>query len=119
MEKVDKIEFPKAIAKLAAIKTSVQKLNLVAELIRGMKADMAVVQLTFNNKKVSKDVKNCLLSAIANAENNLNLDIDSLYVSKVLVGKAFTMRRFSARAKGRGTRIMKPFSRLTIELEQR
>ncbi|MEQ9116107.1 MAG: 50S ribosomal protein L22 [Rickettsiales bacterium] len=108
-----------AIAKLKSIKTSVQKLNLVASLIRGMKAEEALVQLTFAKQKVSSYLRDCLNSAIANAENNHDMDIDSLYVSKVLVGKSFTMKRFKARARGRGAKILKPFSNLTIEVEER
>jgi len=108
-----------AIAKLKSIKTSVQKLNIVASLIRGMKAEEALIQLTFAKQKVASYLKDCLNSAVANAENNHDMDIDNLYVSKVLVGKSFTMRRFRARAKGRGAKILKPFSNLTIEVEER
>lgn len=108
-----------AQAKIPTIKTSVQKLNLVASLIRGMKANEAMVHLEFVKKKVAKCLRECLNSAIANAENNANLNVDNLYVSKVLVGKSFTMKRFRARARGRGAKILKPFSRLTIEVEER
>lgn len=119
VEEKDSKDRKVAVAKLQAIKTSVQKLNLVAAVIRGMKADQAIVQLSFMQRKVAAYIKACLNSAIANAENNHNLNIDNLYVSKVLVGKSFTMRRFRARAKGRGARILKPFSKLTIEVEER
>ncbi len=108
-----------ANAKISTIKTSVQKLNQVSDLIRGMKADQALIQLTFTKKKVASYLKACLNSAVANAENNFDMDIDRLYVSKVLVGKAFTMRRFKARARGRGAKILKPYSRLTVEVEER
>lgn len=108
-----------AVASVRAIRVSHRKLSLVAGLIRGMKADKALEQLTFLRKKVATDVKACLNSAIANAENNNNLDIDSLYVSKVLVGKSLSMKRMMPRAKGRGCRIVKQFSRLTILVEDR
>lgn len=123
--KVEKVEVKEdaerktAIAKISAIKTSVQKLNYLAALIRNMKAEEALVQLEFAKKKVAKYLKDCLNSAIANAENNHNLNIDNLYVSKVMVGKSFMMKRFRARARGRGARIVKPFSRLSIEVEER
>jgi large subunit ribosomal protein L22 len=108
-----------SIAKVKAIRVSHRKLSLVADLIRNMKADKALAQLSFSKKTVAKEVKECLNAAIANAENNNNLDIDRLYILKVLVGKAFVMKRMMARAKGRGCRIMKQFSRLTIVLEER
>ena len=103
-----------ASARLKHIKVSPQKLNLVAGLIRGMKASEALVQLEFCRRRVSNDVKKLLESAIANAENNHDLDIDQLRVSEVRVGKAFVMKRFKARARGRGARILKPFSNLEI-----
>ena len=108
-----------SIAKVKAIRVSHRKLNLLAKLIRNMKVDQAVAQLSFSKKKVAKDIKTCLNAAVANAENNYNLNIDKLYIVKVLVGKAFVMKRMMARAKGRGCRIMKQFSRLTIILEER
>lgn len=111
---VRKIGANEANAKVTQIRISPRKLNLVAELIRGMKAGEALVQLEFSRKRISKEVKAVLQSAIANAENNHNLDIDRLYVSKVNVGKSITMKRFSARARGRGARILKPFSKLEI-----
>jgi len=107
-----------ASAKVTNIKTSVQKLGLVAEVIRGMKADEAVLQLQFMKKKVAITVKKCLESALANAENNHDLDIDNLVVDKVLVGKAFVMKRFKARARGRGAKILKPFSNLEIIVKE-
>ncbi len=108
-----------AVAHVKAIRVSHRKLSLVAGLIRNMKADKALEQLRFLRKKVAKDVGACLSSAISNADNNLNLDIDSLYVSKVLVGKSVSMKRMMPRAKGRGCRIIKQFSRLTIVVEER
>jgi large subunit ribosomal protein L22 len=108
-----------SIAKIKAIRVSPRKLGLVAGLIRNMRADKAIDQLTFSKKTIAKDVKACLNAAIANAENNNNLDIDRLYIMKVLVGKAFVMKRMRPRAKGRGCRILKPFSKLTIMLEER
>ena len=108
-----------AFAKIKAIKTSPRKLNLVAGLIRGLHVQEAMTQLTFSKKRVANPVKTCLNSAIANAENNLNLDIDSLYVHRVLVGKSFVMKRSMPRARGRAASIKKPFSALTIILEER
>lgn len=103
-----------ASAKISQLRTSPQKLNLVADLIRGLKAEQALVQLQFSKKRIAKQVKTALISAIANAENNHNLDIDSLIVSEVRVGKSLVMKRFHARARGRGARILKPFSHLEI-----
>lgn len=107
-----------ASAKLRNLRTSPQKLALVADLIRGMKAEEALVQLQFSNKRIAVEVRKLLLSAIANAENNHNLDIDSLYVYRVNVGKSFVMKRFHARARGRGARILKPFSNIEIILRE-
>ncbi|MCE3232128.1 MAG: ribosomal protein [Rickettsiaceae bacterium] len=103
-----------ANAKLRQVRISPRKLNLVASLIRGMKASEALVQLEFNRKRISDDVKKLLQSAIANAENNHDLDIDRLYVSEVNVGKSLVMKRFRARARGTGARILKPFSNIEI-----
>lgn len=100
------------------IRTSSQKLNLVAQMIRGKKADRALTDLEFSTRRVAQHVKKCLESAIANAENNHNLDIDNLVVSEAYVGKSLTMKRFRARAKGRGVRILKPFSNLTIVVKE-
>lgn len=108
-----------AIARVASIKTSLQKLNLVAGVIRGMDAEKALVQLKFMKKKVAEDIKQCLQSAIANAENNYNLNVDNLFVSKVLVGKSLVMKRMRFRARGRVGKIQKPFSNLTIVVEER
>jgi large subunit ribosomal protein L22 len=106
----------KAVGRM--IHTSPQKLNLVAQLIRGKKAEQALNDLTFSQRRVAGEVKKVLQSAIANAENNHNLDVDSLIVSEAYVGKNLVMKRFRARAKGRAARILKPFSQLTIVVRE-
>ena len=112
-------ELNQAMAKSAVIRTSPRKLGVVGGLIRGMKASDALVQLAFCKRRVAHADKNCLLSAIANAENNHNLNNDDLYVGEVLVGKSFTMKRMRFRARGRTARILKPFSNLSIIVEER
>ena len=107
-----------AMAKLRMLKTSPQKLNLLAQMIRGKKVDRALTDLTFSNKRIAIDVKKCLQSAIANAENNHNLDVDELIVAEAWVGKNLVMKRGRPRARGRYGRIMKPFSELTIKVRQ-
>ena len=107
-----------AFAKTKMLRTSPQKLNLVAQLIRGKKVDKALADLTFSHKRIAGDVKKCLQSAIANAENNHNLDVDSLVVAEAWVGKNLTMKRGRPRARGRFGRIVKPFSELTITVRQ-
>ena len=107
-----------AMAKLRMLKTSPQKLNLLAGLIRGKKVDRALNDLTFSKKRIAADVKKCLQSAIANAENNHNLDVDELIVSEAYVGKNLTMKRGRQRARGRFGRIIKPFSEITIKVRQ-
>jgi large subunit ribosomal protein L22 len=111
---VKKEQVKTAQAKARMIRISPRKLNLVAESIRGLKADKAVAQLTFSKKRVAEEAKKLLLSAIANAENNHNMDVDRLVVREAYVGKAMVMKRFQAGAKGRGNRILKPFSNMTI-----
>ena len=106
----------KAVGRM--IRTSPQKLNLVAQLIRGKMAERALSDLTFSRRRVANDVKKVLESAIANAENNHNLDVDSLVVAEAYVGKNLVMKRFRARAKGRAARIIKPFSQLTIVVRE-
>ena len=101
------------------IRTSPRKLNLVAQTIRGKKAENALNELTFSPKRVAKHVKKVLESAIANAENNHDLDVDDLVVTEASVGKNLTMKRFHARARGRGASIHKPFSQITIVVEER
>ena len=103
-----------ALAVGTMIRGSAQKLNLVAQMIRGKKAGDALNILSFSPKGMAIDARKVLASAIANAENNHNLDVDSLVVAEASVGKSITMKRFAARARGRGTRIEKPFSRLRI-----
>ncbi|MEE2689902.1 MAG: 50S ribosomal protein L22 [Pseudomonadota bacterium] len=107
-----------AFAKGKLIKTSPQKLNLVAQLIRGKKVDKALAELTFSRKRVSQDVKKVLESAIANAENNHDLDIDSLVVDQAFVGKNLVMKRWTPRGRGRMGRIMKPFAEITIVVKE-
>jgi large subunit ribosomal protein L22 len=100
------------------IRTSPRKLNLVAQSIRGKTAEHALNELTFSPKRVAKDVKKVLQSAIANAENNHDLDVDDLIVSEASVGKNLVLKRFHARARGRGARVEKSFSQVTIIVEQ-
>ncbi|MDE2499033.1 MAG: 50S ribosomal protein L22 [Alphaproteobacteria bacterium] len=107
----------KAIGRL--IRISPRKLNLVAQAIRGKKAEAALNELTFSPKRVAKVVKKVLQSAIANAENNHDLDVDDLVVSEASVGKNLVMKRFHARARGRGASIEKPFSQITIVVEEK
>ncbi|EPX86874.1 50S ribosomal protein L22 [Salipiger mucosus] len=107
-----------AMAKLRMLRTSPQKLNLVAALIRGKKVDKALNDLTFSKKRIAVDVKKCLQSAIANAENNHGLDVDELVVAEAFVGKNLVMKRGRPRARGRFGRINKPFSEITIKVRQ-
>ena len=108
-----------SIAKDNTIRTSQLKLANIARLIVNQKVNKAVEQLIFSNKRVSQNVLKVLNSAIANAENNKQLDIDNLYVKEAYVGKSLSMKRFRPRAKGRASSILKPFSKLTIILEVR
>ena len=103
-----------ALAVGTQIRGSAQKLNLVAALIRGRKVEDALNVLAFSKRAMAVDVRQVLASAIANAENNHNLDVDALVVAEASVGKAFTLKRFHARGRGKSTRILKPFSRLRI-----
>ena len=107
-----------AMAKLRMLKTSPQKLNLVAGLIRGKKVEKALNDLAFSNKRIAIDVRKCLQSAIANAENNHNLDVDELIVAEAYVGKNLTMKRGRPRARGRFGKIIKPFAEITIKVRQ-
>jgi LSU ribosomal protein L22P len=107
-----------AFAKTKMLRTSPQKLNLVAAMIRGKKVDKALADLTFSKKRISDDVRKCLQSAIANAENNHGLDVDSLVVAEAWVGKNLVMKRGRPRARGRFGKIMKPFSEITIKVRQ-
>ena len=106
----------KAVSKMLRI--SPQKLNLVAQLIRGKKVASALADLEFSRKRIAKDVRKCLESAIANAENNHDLDVDDLIVAEAHVGKALVIKRFTPRGRGRVGRIFKPFSHLTIVVRQ-
>ena len=108
-----------ASAVLRNIRISPQKLNLVAETIRGQDAEAALSTLTFSRRRISGAVKKCLQSAIANAENNHELDIDRLIVAEANVGKGLVMKRWRPRARGRTARILKPFSHLTIVVRER
>ena len=108
-----------SIAKDNTIRTSQRKLNLVAQSIVSMSVNKAVNQLKFSNKRISRSVLKVLNAAIANAENNKQLDIDNLFIKEAYVGKSLTMKRFRPRAKGRAASIKKPFSKLTIVVEER
>ena len=108
-----------AEAVLRNLRISPRKLNLVAQLIRGKKASAAIAELTFSKRRVAKDVKKVLQSAIANAENNHQLDVDRLYVKEASVGQSFAMKRFHARARGRGASVEKPFAHLTVVVRER
>ena len=107
-----------AMAKAKMLRTSPQKLNLVAGLIRGKSVEKAISDLTFSKKRISDEVLKCLQSAIANAENNHGLDVDSLVVAEAYVGKNLIMKRGRPRARGRFGKIVKPFSELTIKVRQ-
>ena len=113
-----KVGDKEALAVGTMIRGSAQKLNLVASLIRGRKVEEALNILKFSPKAMSEDVYKVLASAIANAENNHNLDVDALVVSEASVGKSITMKRFATRARGRSTRIEKPFSRLRVVVRE-
>ena len=104
---------------LKNLRISPQKLNLVLGMIRRQKADVAVSKLQFSKKRISKDVSKTVKSAISNAENNYQYDIDNLFVKEAYVGKSLVMKRFRPRAKGRASPIKKPFSRITIVLEEK
>ena len=106
----------KAVARM--LRVSPQKLNLVAGLIRGKKVASALADLEFSRKRIARDVRKCLESAIANAENNHDLDVDDLVVSEAHVGKALVMKRFHPRGRGRSAGILKPFSNLTIVVRE-
>lgn len=107
-----------AMATVKMLRTSGQKLNLVAAMIRNKPVDKALTDLTFSKKRIAGDVKKCLQSAIANAENNHGLDVDDLVVAEAYVGKNLTMKRGRPRARGRFGKILKPFSQLTIKVRQ-
>lgn len=100
------------------LRVSPQKLNLVAAMIRGKKVDKALADLSFSRKRIAADVKKTLESAVANAENNHDLDVDQLVVAEAFVGKGLVLKRWRPRARGRVGRIMKPFSRLTVVVKE-
>ena len=101
------------------VRSGARKANLVLQFIKGKKADVAIRDLEFTRKKVAEDIKKTVKSAIANAENNYQYDIDNLYVKEAYVGKSIVMKRFRPRAKGRASPIKKPFSRITVILEEK
>ena len=107
-----------ARAKVSNLRTGLRKLNVVAQSIRGLKVQHALNELEFSPKRIAKDVRKALYSAISNAENNHSLDIDDLVVAEAYVGKNLVMKRFSARARGRSSRIEKPFSEITIVVRE-
>ena len=113
-----KVAEHEALATSTAIRGSAQKLGLVAALIRNRKAGDAMNILQFSTKSMALDVRKCLASAIANAENNHNLDVDALVVAEASVGKGLSMKRFATRARGRSARIVKPFSRLRVVVRE-
>ena len=106
----------KAVARM--LRVSPQKLNLLAQLIRGKKVATALADLEFSRKRIARDVRKCLESAIANAENNHDLDVDDLVVAEAHVGKALVLKRFTPRGRGRMGRIFKPFANLTIVVRE-
>ncbi len=108
----------KSFARNMQLKSSMQKLNLLATMIRGKHVQSAMDVLTFSEKRAASEVLKVLKSAVANAENNKGLDIDQLVVSEAYVGKAFTIKRFRARARGRGAKILKPYSNLTVVVQE-
>jgi large subunit ribosomal protein L22 len=100
------------------LRVSPQKLNLVAEMIRGKKVEQALAELEFSRKRIAGDVRKCLMSAVANAENNHQLDVNDLVVKEAWVGKNMVLKRFHARGRGRGARILKPFSQITVVVRE-
>ena len=107
-----------AMAKVRNLRTGLRRLNVVAQSIRGLKVQRALNELEFSHKRIAREVRKAVYSAISNAENNHSLDIDQLIVAEAYVGKNFTMKRFSSRARGRSTRIEKPFSEITIVVRE-
>jgi large subunit ribosomal protein L22 len=112
------LEDNEAMAVAKNLRVSPQKLNLVAQLIRGKKVDKALAELEFSRKRIASDVRKCLMSAVANAENNHSLDVNDLVVAEAWVGKNLIMKRFHARGRGRGSRILKPFSQITVVVRE-
>ena len=114
-----KLDENEAQAVVRNLRVSPQKLNLVAQMIRGKKVDVALADLEFSRKRIAKDVRKCVMSAVANAENNHQLDVDRLYVKEATVGRAFVMKRFHTRGRGRSARIEKHFAHLTVIVRER
>ncbi|HEV7157650.1 MAG TPA: 50S ribosomal protein L22 [Caulobacteraceae bacterium] len=113
-----RLEPMEAMSKVRSLRTGARKLNLVAQSIRGLKVQRALNELEFSPKRIAAEVRKALYSAISNAENNHSLDIDNLFVAEAYVGKNLTMKRFAARARGRSSRIEKPFSEITIVVRE-
>jgi large subunit ribosomal protein L22 len=114
-----RLDETEAKAYLHGVRTSPRKLNLVAQSIRGKTASSALAELSFSPRRIARDVKKVLQAAIANAENNHQLDVDRLYVKEAFVGRAFVMKRFHARGRGRASRVEKMFSNLTVIVRER
>jgi large subunit ribosomal protein L22 len=114
-----RLDGTEASAFLRALRTSARKLNLIAQTIRGKDAAAALAELTFSRRRIAQDVKKVLQAAIANAENNHQLDVDRLYVKEATVGRAFVMKRFHTRGRGRSARVEKHFAHLTVVVRER
>ena len=114
-----RLEETEAQACLRGLRTSPRKLNLVAQTIRGKSASSALAELTFSHRRIAREVKKVLQAAIANAENNHQLDVDRLYVKEATVGRAFVLKRFHTRGRGRSARVEKPFAHLTVIVRER
>src|SRR5256885_16935135 len=114
-----RLDEAEAAASMRGLRTSAQKLNLVAQTIRGKDAADALAELTFSRRRIAQDVRKVLQAAIANAENNHQLDVDRLYVKEATVGRAFVMKRFHTRGRGRSARIEKHFAHLSIVVRER
>ena len=114
-----RLDETEAQACLRGLRTSPRKLNLVAETIRGKAAASALAELTFSHRRIARDVKKVLQAAIANAENNHQLDVDRLYIKEATVGRAFVLKRFHTRGRGRSARVVKHFSYLTVVVHER
>jgi large subunit ribosomal protein L22 len=113
-----RLEDNEALASLLGLRTSARKLNLVARAIRGKSVAAALAELTFSHRRIAGDVKKALQSAIANAENNHQLDVDRLYVKEATVGRAFVLKRFHTRGRGRSARVEKHFAHLTVVVRE-
>ncbi|HEY6993961.1 MAG TPA: 50S ribosomal protein L22 [Xanthobacteraceae bacterium] len=114
-----RLDDSEALASLKGLRTSAQKLNLVAQTIRGKTAASALAELTFSHRRIARDVKKVLQAAIANAENNHQLDVDRLYVKEATVGRAFVLKRFHTRGRGRSARVEKHYAHLTVVVRER